>query len=147
MFLGASGSAAQASRPLTVTGLRQLDFGTLFPGVPATVLRTDAAFSGAFDMRGTNRAEVSISMTLPAALLGPGGRTLPLQFTAGDAGYSQSNTIGAATAFDPRVPLVTRLANNGRLYVWLGGTALPASTQWPGDYNATVTLTAAYTGN
>jgi hypothetical protein len=124
-----------------------LDFGAVFPGVPAVVSRTDAARSGQFDLRGANQAEVSVTLTLPAALVGPGGQTVPLQFGADDGGYAQNNTIGAATAFDPRTPLVTRLSVSGRLFIWLGGMALPSPTQPSGDYTATITLVAAYTGN
>lgn len=140
--------AAQCqARPLTAGGSRQLDFGSLFPGVPATVLRTDAVRAGRFNLRGTRRVEVRISFTLPAALTAPGGRTLPLLFGAGDGGFATSNTIGAATAFDPRVPLITRLGNSGRLFVWMGGRALPSTTQSAATYTGTITLTSAYTGN
>ena len=140
-------AAEGQGRPLTAAGRRQLDFGNLFPGVPATVPRTDAVRAGQFDLRGRQRAEVRINFTLPGSLTAPGGRTLRLTFAAGDGGYSVNNTIGAATAFDPRVPLVTRLGNGGRLFVWLGGTALPTPTQAAGTYTGTLTLTAAYTGN
>jgi hypothetical protein len=135
------------ARPLTAVGQRQLDFGNLFPGVPATVLRTDALRSAAFEVRGTRFAEVRVDFTLPATLTAPGGRVLTLAFAAGDGGYAQTNAIGAATAFDPRVPLVTRLANTGRLFIWLGGTALPSPTQAAATYTGTITLTSAYTGN
>lgn len=136
-----------AQRPLTAAGDRILDFSNVFPGVPAVVVRTDALRSGAFSLRGTRDAEVQITFTLPAALIGPGALQIPLMFGPGDGGYSTLNTIGNATAFDPRVPLVARLSRNGRFYVWLGSTALPSSTQPAGTYNATVTLMAAYTGN
>jgi hypothetical protein len=145
---GAGGVQAQGpSRPLTVTGSQNLVFGAVIPGVPQTILRTDAAFAGRYEMRGSNRAEVRIEFTLPAAMAGPAGATLPLQFGAGDGGRNTENTIGTAVAFDPRVPLVTNLHANGRLYIWLGGTASPSGTQRSGNYTAVITLTASYTGN
>ena len=148
-FLLASGVRRQAlaQRALVATGARTMDFGNLFPGVQSTILRTDAVRAGRFNLTGARRLEVRIDFTLPAALVGPGGRTVPLQFAAGDGGFALANNIATATAFDPRVQLVTRLSNRGRLFVWLGATALPSPTQQAATYTATITMTAAYTGN
>jgi hypothetical protein len=132
---------------LNATGRQQLNFGAVFPGVPEVVSRTDAANGGRFDLRGRRNSELRITMTLPASLTAPGGLVLPLLFGPNDGGWNTSNVIASARAFDPRVPLVTRLSNRGRLYIYLGGTALPSGTQRSGTYTATVTLTAAYTGN
>jgi hypothetical protein len=54
--------------------------------------------------------------------------------------------IGTAAPFDPRSALVTTLSDNGRLYLFLGGTASPATRQSAGAYAGTVTVTIAYTG-
>lgn len=124
-----------------------LDFGSVFPGLRATVLRTDAVKAGRFELTGTARAEISVTFTLPLALTAPTGQTLPMEFAAGDGGFSPNNRIGAATAFDPRVALVTRLSVAGRLFIWIGAAVLPSPTQQAGEYNGTITLTAAYTGN
>lgn len=137
---------AQA-RPLSAAGARQLNFGTVFPGVPEIVRRNDAANAGRFTLRGTNSAEVQITLTLPVALTASAGRTMPLVWGPNDGGWNTANNLATARAFDPRVPLVTRLSNRGRLFLYLGGTALPTSTQRSGTYTATVTLSAAYTGN
>lgn len=145
---GAQAGLLQAQgRPLSASGTKNLTFGTLFPGVPQPILRTDAVNAGSFELRGRNRAEIRIDFTLPAALTGPAAATMPLSFGAGDGGHNTQNTIGTAQAFDPRAPLIAQLATNGRLYVWLGGTALPTGTQRSGNYTASVTLTASYTGN
>ena len=45
-------------RPVTVTGVRGLTYGTVLPGVARIILRTDAANSGQFDLRGPNRNQV-----------------------------------------------------------------------------------------
>jgi len=150
MTAGAGRMMAQGGPPpraLTAGGSQNLDFGALISGVPTTILRTDTRSAGRFDLRGDRQAEVRIDLTLPVALTGPGGRTLPLQFGPADGGYNTANNVGSSQAFDPQAPLIARLGNSGRLYIWLGGTALPAVNQVSGTYTATVTLTAAYTGN
>lgn len=138
------GSVAHAQ---TATGLQDLNFGTVFPGVPEVVVRTDAARGGRFDVRGFLLLEVRITMTLPATLNASGGRTIPLVWGANDGGRNTSNNAATATAFDPRVPMVTRFGLLGRLYIFLGGRANPGPTTTAGTYTATITLTAAYTGN
>jgi hypothetical protein len=143
-----SGRSAEAQgRPLTVTGDQLLNFGTVFPGVQERVSRTDAANAGRFEVRGRILAEVRITLTLPPALTASGGRTIPLVFGPNDGGRNTLNNATTAQAFDPRVPLVTRLGIPGRLFVFLGGTANPSPTASAGVYQATITLTSAYTGN
>lgn len=146
LALSVSGSLASQGRPLSVTGRNDLAFGPLFPGITAQVSRTDVARAGHLEIRGLKDAEVQIVLTLPTALVDGGGRTVPLQFLGGDGGYSMNNAITAATAFDPRTPLVTRLSNNGRLYLWLGGRALPGPTQPAGSYAGGISVSVTYTG-
>lgn len=142
-----AGAAVAQGRPLSAFGRQDLTFGMLFAGAPVTVSRLDPAASGQFEVRGQRLTEVRIDLTLPLALLSGSGAQLPLQFGAGDGGFSTDAAIASSRAFDPRVPLVTQLANTGRLYIFLGGTALPGSQQAAGIYAATITLTVAYTGN
>ncbi len=139
-------AAAQAhgGKPVTTTGSQALNFGTVFPGFMHSVLRTDAVNSGQFQVRGQNAVQVQVTFTLPSAMTGPGGAQLPLSFGANDGGYSQSPTISAATAFDPRTPLVTLLSGQGRLYLYLGGTVNPPAQLTPGAYSATITCTVIY---
>lgn len=139
------GVRAQAAP--TTSGTNDLNFGPVIPGIATQILRTDAANAGRFELRGTRSAEVQITLTLPAAMTAGGGRTMPLTFGPNDGGYDTRNALRNAPAFDPRVPLVTRLGNSGKLYVWLGGTVTPSGVQPAGTYSATITLTAAYTGN
>lgn len=144
----ALGQVAEAQgRPLTATGTQDLNFGAVFPGVSEQVLRTDAANAGRFEVRGRILAEVRITLTLPATLNASGGRTIPLVFGPNDGGRNTQNNASSATAFDPRVPLVTRLGLPGRLFIFLGGRLNPPSTATAGTYQATITLTSAYTGN
>lgn len=147
LLLGATAPASAQGRPLNPLGRQNLTFGSLLPGVRTTVSRLDAANAGQFEVRGQRLTEVEIDLTLPAALTSMSGRTLPLEFGPADGGISSTPVIGASTAFDPRVPVRWRLSNNGRAYVFLGGSAVPGPNQAGGTYTATVVLTVAYTGN
>jgi hypothetical protein len=133
--LGAQG------KPLTVTGVRGLAFGAVFPGVPRVVTRTDPANSGQFDIKGSNGSQVLLTFILPLTMTGPVGAQMPLAFGSSDAGYSQSQAIGSQIGFDPKQPFTATLSNNGRGSVFVGGTANPTANQRAGAYTATLTLT------
>ena len=133
-----------AQKPLGVTGLNSLTFGVVFPGVPKSISRTDAVNSGQFDISGAKSAGIQIVFTLPATMLGPAGAVMPVSFGANDGGYSPPQMIGSQVAFDPRVPFNTTLDKNGRVAVYLGGTANPLTSQRAGSYSGTVTLTVVY---
>jgi len=139
--------AKAQGRPLSVSGVNPLTFALVFPGIPEIVSRSDAVNAGAFQVRGRNGSEVVLTFTLPVALTAAGGLSLTLQFGPDDGGWNTQNDLVTARAFDPRVTLTVRLSQQGRLFVWLGSTALPSPTQAAGDYTGTVTLSAAYTGN
>ncbi len=133
--LGAQG------KPLNVTGVRGITFGVVFPGVPRVVLRTDAANAGQFDIGHAKFAPILITFTLPSAMAGPAGASMPLVFGANDAGYSSPETITSQVGFDPRLPYTTALDKNGRAAVFIGGRAQPAPSQRAGNYTATITMT------
>jgi hypothetical protein len=132
-----------AGRQLDVAGRRDLDFGTLVAGVSASVAPD---VGGLFLARGTKEAEVQIQLTLPAALVGPGG-SAPIAFGPTDGAHGASPSFGAATVFDPRLPVTAVLSKGGKYYIWLGGTISPPSQLTGGEYTATIVLTATYTGN
>ncbi|HLZ46270.1 MAG TPA: DUF4402 domain-containing protein [Gemmatimonadales bacterium] len=127
-------------KPLTVTGVRGITFGAVLPGVPRVISRMDPANSGQFDIRGP-KGNVLLTFALPIAMTGPGGALMALTFGAGDAGYSQSQTIGSQVGFDPKQPFTATLSNSGRGSVFVGATANPATNQRAGAYTATITLT------
>ena len=132
-----------AQRPLTVTGVRGLTFGAVLPGVPRIILRTDPANSGEFVAQRSGflaTIQMLLSFVLPVAMTGPSGALMPLSFRAGDAGYSQSQSIGSQVGFDPKQPFTATLSNNGRGAVFVGGTANPTTNQRAGAYTATLTL-------
>lgn len=136
--------AQGGNRPVSVTTRQALSFGTVIPGVPVTVSRTDPLAAGQVEIRGNRGVQVSIQITLPATMSGPFGATMPMSFGSADGGYAQTNSIATATAFDPRSPLVATLSGQGRLFIYLGGTVSPPVTQRAGAYSATITVTAAY---
>lgn len=129
-------------RPLRVTGMQGITFGTLLPGVTTTVGPADAVRGARFDVTGNKDALVEFTFLLPAALAGPGA-TLPLSFSAASAGFSQSGTTAGMKLFDPRLPYTGTLSNNGRASVFLGATVAPSGSQWPGAYSNVVTITVA----
>ncbi len=131
-------------RPLTVSGVRSLVFGAVFPGVPRTISRTDPANSGQFDLTGLKNNVVLLTFTLPLVMTGPVGATLPLSFGGSDAGYSSIPAIGSQVAFDPKQPFQATLNKNGRGSVFIGGTAQPGASQRAGPYTGTLTLIVAY---
>lgn len=131
---------AGQGKPLTVNGVRALAFGTVLPGVPRVVLRTDPVNSGQYDIKGPNSANVQLTFSLPTAMTGPGGATMPLSFGGSDAGYSSTQSITSQVGFDPKQVFVGQLPKNGRASVFLGCTAQPQGTQRAGSYTAIVTL-------
>jgi hypothetical protein len=139
-----AGPALAQGRKIRVDGVRPLAFGSLLAGAPATVLRTDPASSGQFDLTAQNNDVVILTFSLPSSMSGPAGASLPLSFSGSDAGFSRSQSIAAQVTFDPRQSYVAMMSQQGRGSVFLGGTATPAFNQRPGAYSATITLTVMY---
>jgi hypothetical protein len=138
-------ATAVVATPIAVTGLQDLDFGTVMPNFGRTILVSDAT-AGHFQVDGAASAEVSLAFSILPANLSDGANNLPVTFTA------LHNTIAdptGGTAFTPSVGVgATNLdAATGQLHVYVGGTVTAASNQVAGTYTAQVELTAAYTGN
>lgn len=137
--------AAGRAQNLQVTGIQGVTFGAMLPGVSKVVSRSDGLNGARFDIKGAGNSRiVQLQFALPAALSGPGGATLPLSYTAGDAGFSAQQSIGNQIGFDPRLPFVATLSGPGRGSVFLGCRANPAANQAAGSYSATLTLTVTY---
>ena len=142
LLIGTGPLTAQA---IQVTGIQGVSFGGMVPGISKAVVRTDALNAARFDIKGAGSGRtVELQFSLPAALTGPGGASVPLSYTAGDAGFSAQQSIGSQAGFDPRVPFVATLSANGRGSVFLGCRASPAANQPSGAYSATLTLRVAY---
>jgi hypothetical protein len=138
-------TAQGGGRPPSVRGRQDLTFGLLITGVATTISRLDAAAAGQFELRGARDTPVTVRLTLPTVMTGPG--TVPLEFGPNDGGHGPTATITASQPFDPTQPLSVVLSGNGKYYVFLGGTARPAPQTPSGTYGATVSLTMTYVGN
>jgi hypothetical protein len=150
--LGVSNAHAQSATiqalatvltPITVTGARNLDFGTVFPGINKTIGVT-AATSGRFDATGTALANVDISFTLPTNLVS-GANNLAISTWTGCWNPTANNASVACTAFTPSgaaVPVNFGVA--GSLWVFVGATVAPTAGQATGSYSANVQMTLAY---
>lgn len=144
-LVAASSAAAQAGRRVATTTVKNLQFGTLFPGIPQTVPPTDAIRAAEVTLQGPNAAQIAIFFLLPSSLNGPAGSRLPISFTSTSAGFS-TGSIGTQVLFDPRVLYRPRLSSTGRGTIYLGGVASPAPSQRSGSYRATVIIFVVLTG-
>jgi hypothetical protein len=148
-----TGAAAAILLPLfgtaqTVTGVSDLAFGDIFPGVPKVVTNksVDAA---EYTVTGTAGAEVTLDFLLPTYVYTDGGN-MPLLFSSTDCAVDSSSSPNQASPsadnLNPYETITYRLGSNG-LTVWLGGRVIPGLVQKAGDYTATIRLTVTYTGN
>ena len=135
---------ATVLQPLTVSGVRNLDFGNVYPGVNKAAAYT-AATGGKFSVTGTASAQVNISFTLPTNL-SSGGNTLAIGTWTGC--HNTTDATAGCTTFTPSSSntTTTLAAVGGTLYVFVGATVTPTGNQAQGSYTANVTMTAAYTG-
>ncbi len=139
---------------LRVDGNRDLNFGSVMPGVNKSVdKQTDGTFAGQWTITGTPSSEVTIDFVLPTYMYTVDSiASLPINFGNSDAAYDDG-TGGGQTApageLNPNGPSAPKDlgAIDGTIIVWIGGTVVPAVWQTGGDYTGDIVLTAAYTGN
>ncbi len=144
-----SADAVVVTVGMTITTLRDLNFGTVIKGVPTTVLPA-AATAGEWQVTGSSNAFVIISFTLPTLLTNiqalPGS-TMPITFSGVSAIWRRAtnNPVGG-TIFNPAAGAVGRFGPpaNPSMYVWVGGTVNPAATAKPGIYQGTVIVSLIY---
>lgn len=167
-------SLAIVEEALSGSAVRDLEFGTVSPGVPRTVAAQDAqgcagCASGLWAMTGLSPANAAqrrfVRVTwvgLPAALAGPGGATLPLNWTnaartcvmrGGTQLHCVTTTpsMGASHSVQingPGAPAAAQPGTNGRdLHLYLGGTATPAAGQPAGIYTGSITVRMEYSSS
>lgn len=129
------------SEALVAIPRQDLTFGMLLPGIPATVPSEHPRHAGLFEVRGTKRAATRIEFLLPSAMTSSAGQQLPLAFGPADGSFGFSRGRGQQVPFDPRTPLIAALGPNGKLYLKLGGTAVPSRVQNSGTYATTISIT------
>ena len=141
--------------PLTGVGTRALQFGTIVPGTTTVTVMPRSRAGGEFRITGVrNRKSVAISFTLPTALAGPAGATIPLNFNGNYAGLCEIDNSGSCEtasyiAWNPVttptfLDTPTRYKPGRKVYayddyqVYLGGAASPSATQRQGRYTASI---------
>jgi hypothetical protein len=134
-------TATPAAAQVTVSGIRNLTFGSVVRGVAVHVLPSDAVKSGEFQFVPATGSKVRLQFTLPAQLNGPAGATLPISFGASDAiatgNAANSNTV----TFNPNTALSLTSVPSTAILVFIGGTVSPTANQEVGAYSNTITLT------
>jgi hypothetical protein len=136
--LAASPDRAQAQGSVAVYPLEGLRFQQLLPGVPADVGPASVGYRAEVDLVGTGR--ITVTFQLPEALTSNTGHQIPLSFRAND-GIWMLKGQAKETFFDPRLPLELNIprAREGAM-IYLGGLAVPATSQVAGEYTATMTV-------
>ncbi|HET6232874.1 MAG TPA: DUF4402 domain-containing protein [Longimicrobiaceae bacterium] len=145
--------------PMTIDGVKGLNFGTLTPGIPVTVLPTSVQ---AGEGRGTGADfvhSITTTLTLPTVLTGPGGATLPVSFNGNYAGSCEINNsnvcdVASRQTWNPVVtpthtdtPFNTGPGNTyryPRYSVYVGGRVTPAASQRAGVYTGTIGITVVW---
>lgn len=132
---------ATVQQPITVTKNNDLSFGSVFPGVNKSVAVT-AAGAAKFTTAGQASTPVNLTFTIPATIAS-GGNTMPLSTWVGH--YSVLDLPTGGTSFTPSASATSAtLSATGNLYVYLGATAEPATTQAVGSYTGNMTMTVVY---
>ena len=144
-----SADAVVVTTGMTISTLRDLNFGTVIKGV-ATTVAPAAANAGEWQVSGSANALVVISFTLPTSLTNiqalPGS-TMPIAFNATSAIWRRAtNNPAGGNVFNPAVGDVGRLGPppNFSMFIWLGGTVNPAPTAKPGIYQGNVVVSLIY---
>lgn len=145
--------------PLTAAGVRPLDFGMIIPGTTSVIVTPNTIKGGEFRITGTkSRKSIDITFTLPTALTGPAGATMPMTFNGNYAGLCEVDdatglciTASYATWNPVTTPSFhdtpTRYSPGRKTYtyntysVYIGGQVTPAASAVAGRYSGTVNCT------
>lgn len=132
---------ADVQQPLSVSKTNDLAFGGVFPGLNKTIAVTDAG-AAAFSVQGQANASVNLTFTTPATLAN-GGNSLTIGTWA--ARRNTTNSSASGTDFTPSGSATSAtLSSGGALYLFVGATVQPSSSQAAGTYTGTLTLTVVY---
>lgn len=139
---------ARVMETLTVIAVNDLDFGDVLQGVNKTI-NPDAAEAGRFDVSGEAGSEIDITFTLPTELeleTDP-SQVMVISFSSTSGIYNTTNDAGAGNSFNPADGATAMInSGSGELYVFIGGMIEPTVSQFPGNYEGTITLTVEYSG-
>ncbi len=130
-----------ARAQLQVVGVRDLSFGYVIAGVPASVTAADPVQSGLFSITmpgGFGPARLNLVLVLPPRLISGSGTTMPIAFSKTDGLIVEGNK---AMKFDPgRARNYNPNNKSTQVDVHLGGTVSPLAGQAPGAYQNAVIL-------
>jgi len=140
-------ATATVLAPITATAGQNLAFGTVFPGINKTIAYSDATGGGTYTVAGEPNKQVNLTFTLPTNLAN-GANTLAIDTWTGYRNTAASATVGG-TAFTPSssAQAATLGLTTGQLFVYLGATVKPTTTQVAGSYTAAVRMDVVYTGS
>ena len=130
---------------LTITGVSDLQFGTLdaqacLAGTPCANVN-----DGRFDVTGEAGVGVLAQFTLPASLSGPGGDVLLVDFDDATFGKVLNHGLGTVfSTFNPTVNNTLSIDGSGFLDIAIAALATTRSDQTDGLYTGTITLTVSY---
>ena len=125
---------------LSVSGTRNLDFGTLAQGSGPRVITASDPDAGQFSIGALANASITLTFTLPTEL-SDGSFVIPID-----------NWTGASSALGPGIEFFTpsssgstvHVGTNGQSAVFVGARISPSPNQAPGNYSAVVQMTVAY---
>ena len=133
-------ATANVLQPINVVGAKNLDFGSVLPGLTYAVATNDAG-AGRFDVSGEASKNVNLTFTLPASLSGPGANIALSNWVAEAI---SGPATGASYVPVDGVPQASALDGAGLLNVYVGAQITPATNQAAGAYTAGITLTVDY---
>ncbi|MEE9442187.1 MAG: hypothetical protein V3V99_05925 [candidate division Zixibacteria bacterium] len=126
-----------------------LTFGTVIPGIPKIIDKTNAGSASEFQVSGVAGNEITIDFSLPT-YMNSGSNNIQLVFSETDCSIDTSAVPDQSSPIfddlDPWHTLTYRLGANG-MTIWLGGMAIPGLVQPAGSYSGVIVLTVAYTGS
>jgi hypothetical protein len=132
-----------------ITINNNLAFGTVIPGIPKTIDKTDAGSAAEFQITGVAGNEVTVDLSLPT-YMNSGSNHIQMVFSETGCSIDTSTVPDQSSPIfddqDPWHTMTYRLGTNG-MTIWLGGVAIPGLVQPAGSYSAVIVLTVAYTGS
>ncbi len=147
---------AEIMAPIVINADGDLDFDLVSQGINKTIgfnnnvtdgTATGDENTGRFEVEAATGSHVSFNFsTLPSNLqIGEEGATMPIVYTAAwgntNDGSDLEEDLGAVIQGEGDT---VKGVEDGKFYVFLGGTVQPTNTQEAGVYTADITLTAEY---
>ncbi|MFH0991047.1 MAG: DUF4402 domain-containing protein [bacterium] len=127
------------AQPITLQKLLDLNFGTIIAGTNALVNHTDPT-AAKFRVRYSKNAALQVTFSLPTNLSTASSNLMPVAFPAGAAAWADKDQLTGRTTFNPQTGTSFTMPKDKDIYLWLGGSLSPPSSQQAGTYSAVVTI-------